>query len=567
MAPLRDSERIFERQEIIHIFLQDDHLLFEIRKNLSQIRDLERILAKISTKKVTPSDLLNIAQSVDIYNHLNQIIPSSLKEKKSFFFLSPEIIKKLIKFSENIIKTINDELGASLDKGNLILPNVNKERDRLSKLSQNVSDQLLELENKYREETQIQKLRIKYNNVSGHFIEVTKSHVNKVPSHFQRKQTLTNSERFMTEELLIFEKEIVSAKDKLQRIEREIFNQQISHLKELTSEIQNLAKSFALIDCFQSLAFVAREENFVRPHIEKKKQIVSLKKAWHPLIKSLIKDEFVPHDLELNKENYFSLITGPNMAGKTTVMREVAIIQILAQIGSYVPAQKAILGICDFIFSRLGASDDILKGQSTFMVEMAETAEIVRHATNKSLIILDEVGRGTSTHDGLSIAWALCEHLIKKTRALTLFATHYHELIDVIEELPHANNLTVEISHQNGEVHFLYGLVKGGATQSYGVHVAQLAGIPSSILKRSQNLLDRFEKKSSDFRNQKKEELKEYPSTQLSFFPNEMTSCPFSLEEHHRFEEVQKELKAIEISHVTPIEALNKLNQIKNLIH
>ena len=318
--------------------------------------------------------------------------------------------------------------------------------------------------------------------------------------------------------------------------------------------------SIALIDAFQSLASIALQENFSRPSIHPKKQILHIENGFHPLIKSLIKDQFICHDLHLDEKVYFGLITGPNMAGKTTVMREVAIIQLLAQMGSFVPAKSANLGLCDFLFSRLGASDDILKGQSTFMVEMAETAEILRHATHKSLIILDEVGRGTSTYDGLSIAWGLVEHFIETTRALTLFATHYHELIDIADKNPAAKNLTVETISHNGHVQFLYRLIEEAASQSFGIYVASLAGLPQSVLNRSQVILNQLENNHHvPLLDLKLTESSSRPSSQLCFLPDlKIETIPPYLKL------LEDELTKLDVMKMTPIDALIKLNQLKS---
>ena len=330
-----------------------------------------------------------------------------------------------------------------------------------------------------------------------------------------------------------------------------------------------LANCISELDVFQSFAWSALQENFTCPHIEDKK-VLKIKNGWHPLIKAQLKDEFVCHDLDLNEKSYFGLITGPNMAGKTTVMREAAIIQHLAQVGSFVPAEKAILGICDTIFSRLGANDNILKGQSTFMVEMSETSEIIRHATERSLIILDEIGRGTSTYDGLSIAWALVEHFLKKTKALTLFATHYHELIDVVDNLKGGKNLTVETLNLDGEVQFLYKLIDGGAAQSYGIYVAKLAGLPKNVLERSSELLETFEgpqetkKPLEETQLSKKEkQITPKPGTQLCFFNDEQSS-EYKMPKH--LSKIEEEIEKLDILTLTPLDAFQKLHKLKSFM-
>ena len=556
MAPLRDREQIEKRLELVTSLLNDGELLNLIREEFTGIRDIERILAKVSTNKATAADLINLSQAIKIYGSMKKSLDKLINGL--WTNLKPKEFKALSELSETIDKTINDEIGASLDKGNLIRPGCHKKRDRLAKLSNNASEELSRLEERYREETGIPKLRVKSNNVAGYFIEVSKTHTNKVPKHFERRQTLVNSERYMTEELSAFEKEMISAKEKLERLEREIFKDIIWQVSEHSLEIHQFAKLIGLIDSYQSLTWIAKIEEFNRPEIQEEKGTL-LKGAWHPLIKSSIEEQFVPHDLSLSKDQFFGLITGPNMAGKTTVMREVAIIQTLTQIGSYVPAASAKVSLCDYLFSRLGASDDILKGQSTFMVEMAETAEIIRHSTENSLIILDEVGRGTSTYDGLSIAWSLVEYLVNKTKAQTLFATHYHELIDLADQLVHAKNLTVETMNHNGEVQFLYRLVEKGASQSFGIYVAKLAGLPPELLRRSEEILHQLE---SDHKGTEVEikANNSYKATQLSFFPEQQEVVPEYLKK------LEEEIKDLDVNKMTPIQALNQLDELKKQV-
>ncbi len=553
-SPLYDEKQINARLDIIESLTQNDSLIKEQKTELAKIRDIERILAKVAINKGSASDLINLAVATKAYQALldmNKNLPNKAD-------LSSSELKKLSELADLIIKTLNDEIGASLEKGNLIRTGVNSERDRLAKLHLNVGDELLKMETRLRNDSGIQKLRIKSNNVAGFFIEVSKGSTTKVPKNFERRQTLVNAERYTTPELTQLEKDTITAQTKLEKLEREIFKDLINTVHDLRLSIMSMSAHIALMDAFQSLATIALQEGLTRPAIEAKKQILHIESGFHPLIKSLIKDQFVCHDLHLDSNVYFGLITGPNMAGKTTVMREVAIIQLLAQMGSFVPAKIAKLGLCDFLFSRLGASDDILKGQSTFMVEMAETAEILRHATNKSLIILDEVGRGTSTYDGLSIAWGLVEHFIEETRALTLFATHYHELIDVAANNPNAKNLTVETVNHKGNVQFLYRLIEKPASQSFGIYVASLAGLPKSVLHRSQEILLQLEKNHQSPMIEQKTISKE-ASSQLCFLDDvKSEEIPAYLKE------LETELAKIDVMKMTPIDALIKLNQLKS---
>ena len=550
-SPLFDLTTINERLTITEQFINNESLIQSLKDDLAKIRDIERIMAKISMNKGSASDLLNLSTAILSYKN----ILASLKETSLKPALSPKEIARLTEIAENIVNTLNDEIGASLEKGNLIKTGVDKNRDRLANLHITVGEELLAMENRLKEETGILKLRIKSNNVSGFFIEVSKGSTVKVPKTFERRQTLVNAERYTTPELIQLEKETITAQTKLEKLEREIFKGLLQAVSDCNLSILAMSQNIAEIDCFQSMAVMALQESFTKPNFKAEKQLLHIEQGFHPLIKSIIRDQFVCHDLHLDQKCYFGLITGPNMAGKTTVMREIAIIQLLAQMGSYVPAKKAELGLCDFLFSRLGASDDILKGQSTFMVEMAETAEILRHATDRSLIILDEVGRGTSTYDGLSIAWGLVEHFIEKTKALTLFATHYHELIDVAKDYSSAKNLTVETVNHNGNVQFLYRLIEQAASQSFGLYVAKLAGLPQSVLKRSEQILKQLEKHEPQLAitNQ---------NAQLCF----LDETPVVESTPQYLKDLESDLEKIDVMKMTPLDALIKLNELKKRI-
>lgn len=556
-TPLFDLKEIDKRHKTIEFFLSDVTKTQEIRETLSDVRDIERILAKISTNKANAGDLLNTARAIHAYAAINKSVGKPLKGLIKN--LPTAKSKKLQELADRIDITINDEVGANLDKGNLIRPGCNKKRDKLASLSGNAHAELESFEKRLRVETGINKLRVKSNNVAGYFIEVSKSFASQVPEHFNRRQTLVNSERYTTEELNGFEKEILSAKIKLEKLEREIFKDLVECIHSDAETIQELCACLSEVDSLQSLAWISFQDNFTKPELSNSTQ-VNIKGMWHPLIKSALKDQFVCHDLTLSRDVFFGLITGPNMAGKTTVMREVAIVQILAQIGCFVPASMAKLGLCDFLFSRLGASDDILKGQSTFMVEMAETAEIIRHATDKSLVILDEVGRGTSTYDGLSIAWALSEHLIQKTKCLTLFATHYHELIEVIDDLSEAKNLTVETQNNGGDVQFLYRLIEKGASQSFGIYVAKLAGLPPSLLNRAESILEGLEGEHVQVETQSRPAPQ---NSQLTFFPEKEVryETPIYLKV------LEEQLNKLDLNNHTPMQVMNRIQDLKDQLN
>ncbi|HXH32479.1 MAG TPA: DNA mismatch repair protein MutS [Bacteriovoracaceae bacterium] len=553
-TPLRDQGQISKRLDVLESLIRKPEFIKKIRSHLEHVRDLDRIMAKVSTKKVCAQDLLNLAGAFEVFAELEKET-----EQNGFNFFQ-KLAKKdsqfMAKLSQEIRQTISDELGAHPEKGNLIKQGASTQRDRLAKLATSASDEILKLESKYRSATGISNLKIKHNNISGYFIEVSNSHLAKVPKSFQRRQTLVNNERYVTEELDLFEKDVTSALDKLIKLEKEIFDAIGKEISDEAYLVLDISKRLAQIDVFQSLAWISLQENFTRPVLHPNRRMVKIDGAWHPLIKASIKDSFVTHAVHLDEKCYFGLITGPNMAGKTTVMREVAIIQYLAQMGCFVPAESAELGICDYLFSRLGASDDIIKGQSTFMVEMAETAEILRHATDKSLIILDEIGRGTSTYDGLSIAWALVEHFVKRLKPLTLFATHYHELIELVDSLPEAKNLTVRTEQKNGRVQFLYELIEAGATQSFGIHVAELAGLPKEVLRRSKEILLELEKEKHPVAHGLLGKTAD-KSDQMSFFGAPSAEVPDYLIG------LEQNLRDLDIYNLTPLDALKKLHQLQ----
>ncbi|MCY4643964.1 MAG: DNA mismatch repair protein MutS [Bacteriovoracales bacterium] len=546
--PLGDPERIAKRLDTVEFFLGREELLKKTRSELSGIRDLERILVKLTRGKLLSGDLLNTAKAIRIFEGLKLSLVGIPEEE----FLEVDLgeMDSLLDLARNIEKTINDDLSAHREKGNLICTGLNPERDRLKGLADNAGAALKELEKTYRRECDVGTLRIKHNNVLGHFIEMSKGQASKAPNTFVRKQTLVNCERFSSDELQKLEEEILEAKDKLIKLEKEILAGLLNKMALLSPAILALSRTLGRLDALSTFSWLALKEDLVRPLIHPDRQILRIQKGWHPLIKANREDIFVPHDIDLNEECFFGLITGPNMAGKTTVMREVAIIQFLAQMGSFVPAEAAELGLCDYIFSRLGASDDIVNGQSTFMVEMSETSTILRHATPKSLILFDEVGRGTSTYDGMSIAWALVEFLVKKTKALCLFSTHYHELIEVVEGLPRAANFTVETVTSKGEVKFLYRLIRGAALESFGLYVAKLAGLPGVVLKRSGEILGQWE---GDQKGGPQKESVGVPSKDLES----------QLELPLHSSRLEEDMAALNIMEMTPLEALQKLAEFQ----
>ncbi len=552
LNPISNLSILEQRQNLIQFLLKENELLNQIREILINTRDIERILAKISSKKATSSDLINLANTIISFLDIRETV-AKIPTKILPSLTKPEF-ENLEKLANKVITAINNEPGASTEKGNLINVGFNKKRDELYFIEESSKQKLEKIEKKYKNQSGISKLRIKSNNVFGYFVEIPKTQASKIPEFFHRKQTLVNCERFTSPELLKFEEEILSAKENLFQLESQIFQDLVEEVIVCANSLQKLGSLIGTLDIFQSLAFVALQEDLCIPKLFSNKKILNVKGAWHPLVKSQISEKFITHDLYLNEETFFGLLTGPNMAGKTTVMREMGIIQFLSQIGSFVPAKSAELGLCDYLFSRLGASDDISKGQSTFMVEMAETSEIIRHSTKDSFIILDEVGRGTSTYDGLSIAWALVEHLIRKIRAITFFATHYHELIEVIEREKGGKNLTVETVVERGDVRFLYKLVETGAAQSYGIYVAKLAGLPKSLLKRAQEILFSLEKET--IKNNKPQ--KESPK-QLYLFEDSFQNPPIP----QYLKDLEADIIKIDPLRITPLEALQTLHNLR----
>ena len=556
---LTNKDEIQLRLNLIEYFMENISILQTVEESLDQVRDIDRILTKISTNKFIPQDLINLATSlfqyIEIKKQLNDL-PESLKNL-AFNHTPNETFEAEIQLIiKNIQDSINPELSASIEKRNLILAGFDTNRDHLFDLYANSAGKFDDLERKYLNETGIPKIKIKHNNIHGRFIEVSKLHSEKVPDYFNRRQTLVQCERYVTEELSQLETECLEAGEKLKKIEQEIVNAITSKIISNIAEIKLASNFIAFIDIFHSFALTATIENWCRPQItDSELKIIG---GWHPLIKKSVKDAFVPHDITLDNNAYFGLITGPNMAGKTTVMRELALIQLLGQIGSFVPAISATLPICDKIFSRLGASDNIQDGQSTFMVEMSETAEIIRHATKESLISLDEIGRGTSTYDGLSIAWSLVEYLVKKLKAKTLFATHYHELIELVSSLPGAKNLTVEAKSEGENVQFLYRLIEESANQSYGIYVAKLAGLPKIILNRAKTKLNELEMETK---------LKNDQLTFWDFQPKDHTSMNIENSNETTNEEhfLQTELDEIDLNYLTPMQAFEKLKSWKQL--
>lgn len=481
--PLTDLQWIqFRQSQVMKWHSQSDELK-EVRKILSSMGDIERRLGKLSSPNCTPLDILALADSLQTGLILAPLC-RDLDIKNEDLLLAEKV-------EGSIRKMINPEASQSFKQGGFINKGVSGELDQLIMYAENSQKLLLEMETREKAKTGIPSLKIRYNNVFGYYIEITKTHAHKAPDHYKRKQTLTNAERYLTQELQELEDKVLSARSKRLELEESIFKNLVSRILAKLPSLMRLSRKWAELDVFCSLAWLALEQSYCRPELGTQ-QVLSLQGSRHPVVESAVSVPFTPNDIEL-RENGCFLLTGPNMAGKSTLMRQVALTSILAQMGSFVPASKALLPIYDQIFTRIGASDFLSEGLSTFMVEMKETAEMLESATPRSLVILDEVGRGTSTFDGMSLAHAILEYLVETVHCHTFFATHYHELTHLARKYPMIHNFHMRIKEDQGNIKFLHTLVSGAANKSYGIQVAKLAGLPSVVTKRAARVLSQLE--------------------------------------------------------------------------
>ena len=565
LNPLISKKEIDERLKIVEIFFQNQNLLDLVREKLEGINDIERIVGKIGLNRVNARDLkalqVSLENSLDILDELSNPLKIKYSELDNEFY--KELVKKISKF-------IVDNPPNTISEGGIIREGYSREVDELKSLSMNSKIWLREFEEKERKSTGISSLKVSYNNVFGYYIEVTKSHYSKVPDRYIRKQTLVNSERFITEDLKEKEEIILNAHERLSLLELKLFNEFRETLLPNLEKIKELSKKISYIDVLSNFAYTAKQLDYVKPEISEMGEndgIIHIEKGRHPIIESFDKSSFISNNTDLSsKEGNMCILTGPNMAGKSTYIRQVATIVLMAQIGSFVPANKAEISIVDRIFTRVGASDDLSRGRSTFMVEMDEAANIINNASKYSLIVLDEVGRGTSTYDGVSIAWALAEYIIRELKARTLFATHYHELLRLAEKFPSEvknYNVLVEEDIEKGEVIFLRKIIEGGTDRSYGIYVAKMAGLPEKIIKRANQILEGFE--------------------QNILFPqkNTIREGTFSSKEQNRIisnaalqyplfsaknSVIENEIQKIDTDNLTPLEALKKIVEWKKKI-
>ena len=563
--PLIDIEIIKNRQLMLEQFKEDLLLRQDIRKILKEIHDIERLIGKISHGSANARDLIALRNSLEKVPVINKILTEKTSYLKDFF--KDDLIKLALEVAGLINNSIKENPVATLHDGGMIKQGYDEKLDELLEIQKVGKDFLLNLENQEKRKTGIKSLRIRYNKVFGYFIEVTKANMHLVPKNYVRKQTLSNSERYFTEELKSWEDRILNAEEKVMEMEYNLLMEILDQVRNYTEYIQKISNLIAEVDIYSCLAEVAVLYNYVKPEVLKTKKI-KIKRGKHPVLDVMLPTSFIPNDILLdNSDNQLLIITGPNMAGKSTILRQVALIVILAQMGSFIPAEEANIGIVDQIFVRVGAHDNIVLQQSTFLVEMNETANILNNATKNSLIILDEIGRGTATFDGLSIAWAVIEYIVKVIGARTLFATHYHQLNELSEYFSQIENYNISIKRRENDIIFLYKLIPGGCDKSYGVQVARLAGIPHQVIERAGEILESLESgneitiQTEIKRASTKKKKKKF--VQLKFSPKtEKKKTDITKKE----KELVEEIKKLKIQELSPLEALNKLNELQNKI-
>jgi DNA mismatch repair protein MutS len=552
--PLKDIHKIRNRHEVVSYLKENQTILKEIQYQIKQISDLERLISKIATGKVSPREVVYLKESLDAIIPIKKIALESPQEAVKVIgdkLHDCELLREKIK------TTLNQDAPVAIAKGNAIAKGVNAELDDLRAISTSGKEFLEGIEKRESENTGISSLKISFNNVFGYYIEVRNTHKDKVPADWIRKQTLVSAERYITEELKEYETKILGAEEKIHKLESELFEQLVGWITTYIKQVQLNANLVAQLDCLTSFAQLAIENKYVCPELDETFEL-DIKNGRHPVIEKQLPvgTPYIANDVYLDRETQqLIMITGPNMSGKSAILRQTALIVLLAQMGSFVPADQVRMGIIDKIFTRVGASDNISMGESTFMVEMNETASILNNLSDRSLILLDEIGRGTSTYDGISIAWAIAEFLHEHpSKPKTLFATHYHELNEMSELLPRIQNFNVSVKELKDTVLFIRKLVKGGSAHSFGIHVAKMAGMPQTVILKAQKLLKKLEKDhSGDALTGIKAEKGEL---QMSFF---------NLDDP-LLEEIKEEILNLDINTLTPIEAMMKLNEIKRML-
>ena len=572
--PIRDIGRINRRLDVVQRFVEDSDLAEAVGEQVSLIGDLERIASRIAAARVTPRELVQLKNSLAAIELLKAILEST--DDGNLHRLAAEIdvlAQMRLKLEREIYP---DPANNQIQKGGVIADGVNPELDDLRRIALHGKDVLQQIQQRESELTGIPSLKIGYNNIFGYFIEVRNAHKEKVPDTWIRKQTLSNAERYITEELKEYEEKILGAEDRILMLEQEIYNALIAFVSQSLSQLLRDAHAVARVDCFLSFARIARERNYVRPELDDGARI-DIEQGRHPVIETLmpVGEKYIPNDIRLDdEEQQIVMITGPNMSGKSALLRQTALIILMAQMGSFVPARRAHIGVVDKIFTRVGASDNISQGESTFMVEMLESASILNNISNRSIVLLDEIGRGTSTYDGISIAWAMVEYLHNHptAHARTLFATHYHELNEMEKMYPRVKNYHVTVKEMNNTIVFLRKLERGGTEHSFGIHVAKMAGMPASVVSRADEILKNLVKvygtdeivpsKSPKLRGRKQASVKD--AVEESDKGASMQLSMFQLDDPVLVQ-IRDQIKGLDIDSLTPLEALNKLNEIKKI--
>ena len=559
--PLKDVKPINERLEMVESFFKDLDLKETLKTQLSLIGDLERLISKVAVGRISPREV------VQLKNALTAILPikeSCLASNNDGLRRAGEQLNPCPNIREKIAKTIQPDPPALINKGGVIATGVNEELDELRKIAYSGKDYLLQIQQRESEKTGIPSLKISYNNVFGYYIEVRNTHKDKVPEDWIRKQTLTAAERYITQELKEYEEKILGAEEKILVLEQRLFTDLVMELTEYIPAIQVNSNLIAQLDVLMSFACVSEENNYVRPVINDT-EVIDIKQGRHPVIEKQlpIGECYIANDLYLDSNSQqIMMITGPNMAGKSALLRQTALIVLMAQIGCFVPAESAAIGVVDKIFTRVGASDNISMGESTFMVEMNEAAGIINNLSQRSLVLFDELGRGTSTYDGISIAWAIVEYLHEhpKAQARTLFATHYHELNEMEKNFSRIKNYNVSVKEVNNKVIFLRKLMRGGSEHSFGIHVAEIAGMPKSIVKRANTILKQLEAESSGVGAKAK------PSAEALNQSRDGMQLSFFQLDDPVLSQIRDEILGLDVNNLTPLEALNKLNDIKKIV-
>jgi DNA mismatch repair protein MutS len=564
VLPLKDRAPIEERLNTVTFFTQQDEILDQLLQHLRPIGDLERLISKVAVRRINPREMLQLKKSLQHTAPIKALLQAIVAVGEGAIVSGLRKYADQLNACEFLLNKIENELREDppivSNLGGMIKSGVHAELDELHQIAYSGKDYLVQLQNREIQQTGIGSLKVAYNKVFGYYLEVTNAHKDKVPKEWIRKQTLVNAERYITQELKEYEEKILNAEDKIFSIEQKLFNDLVLTASEYVTQIQQNAKILARLDCLASFARVALKNRYVRPQVNEGRAI-RIEEGRHPVIEQQLPlgESYIPNDILLDHENQqIIIITGPNMAGKSALLRQVALIVLMAQMGSFVPAQAAEIGIVDKIFTRVGASDNLSKGESTFMVEMTETASILNNLSERSLVLMDEIGRGTSTYDGISIAWSIVEYLHNhpKCRAKTLFATHYHELNQLAEDFPRIRNYNVSVKEVGNKVIFMRKLKEGGSEHSFGIHVAQMAGMPNHVVIRANEIMHHLEK--DKIRQQSDKRVQEIPKNnyQMKIFE---ASNP-------KFDKIEEMLRHLDINTISPVEALLKLNEVKRVL-